>query len=204
MYNEINCIILSGGKSNRMGVDKAFLRLDNKFVIEVILNLAGTLFSNLIIAANDTEKYSKLGVDVFPDVYPNRGPLSGIHAGLLHSSAKINFVVSCDMPLLKKSTIEHIIDRHEENMITLPKYNSRIHFACGAYDKSVLPAAEKLLMNSTSEKKQKRTSIFSLIDNVRTNILDMSDLSSVSEDEFFNMNTQDDYQYVKSKYESGS
>src|SRR3970040_1193806 len=89
MYNDITGIILSGGKSRRMGVNKSFLKLGNKYVIEIISGLMRELFSKLILITNEPFLYSFLKLDIYEDIYKNIDPLGGIHSGLTHSQTDL-------------------------------------------------------------------------------------------------------------------
>ena len=85
MYKDITGIILSGGKSTRMGSNKSLLKVGNMTVIERVRNLLQGIFKNVILITNDPEDYKFLGLPMFEDVYRHKGPLAGIHSGLVHS-----------------------------------------------------------------------------------------------------------------------
>src|SRR6266496_3170841 len=100
MYNDITGIILAGGKSSRMGTNKAFLRLGNKYVIEILADLMKNIFSKMILITNEPALYKFLKIDIYEDIYKNKGPLGGIHSGLVNSQTEKNFVLSCDIPFI--------------------------------------------------------------------------------------------------------
>ncbi|MFN3782040.1 MAG: molybdenum cofactor guanylyltransferase, partial [Candidatus Kapaibacteriota bacterium] len=82
LKNAISFAILSGGKSSRIGVNKAFLEIEGVPLIQRALLLANS-FPEKMIITNTPELYSKFDCQVYPDIFLNRGPISGIHSALL-------------------------------------------------------------------------------------------------------------------------
>lgn len=99
-------IILAGGKSLRFGRDKAFIPFKGCSLIEFILRQLESEFAELIIVANEIDKFSSLGVPVVPDFIKGAGPLAGIQAGLAASSSPYVFVMACDMPFVSPPLIK--------------------------------------------------------------------------------------------------
>jgi molybdopterin-guanine dinucleotide biosynthesis protein A len=99
-------LILAGGQSSRIGKDKAFLKLNGKFLIQHVIENISFLTSDVLIIAPRQRKYLKLGLPVIPDLIPNLGPLGGIYTGLLNTKHKYNLVVSCDMPFINCALIK--------------------------------------------------------------------------------------------------
>ena len=93
-------IILSGGKSSRMGTNKALLPFKEKTNIERIRDELRSLFDDIILVTNDPESYEFLKIKTVSDKYPGKGPLAGVHAGLMASNYEENIVVACDMPFV--------------------------------------------------------------------------------------------------------
>ncbi|GBD87252.1 putative molybdenum cofactor guanylyltransferase [bacterium BMS3Abin03] len=202
MYNDITGIILSGGKSSRMGENKSLMKIDGVTVIERVVNLMLSLFSKVILITNSPNDYKFLKLPIYKDIYPYRGPLAGIHSGLYHSTTNINFIISCDIPLMIDEMIKYIIEFNTDKPINICKADGFIQQLVGLYSKSVLPAAEKLLLESTEEesrhKKQtkRKCKVLSLIDVVGAEIIDAEKLQFYKEDIFFNMNKPEDYYRV--------
>lgn len=101
MYRDVTGIILAGGRSTRMGENKALLKIGNLAAIERVRNFMQSLFKNVILITKLPAEFSFLGLDIYEDVYKNMGPLAGIHSGLLNSKAEKNFILSCDLLLMK-------------------------------------------------------------------------------------------------------
>lgn len=104
----MTAIILAGGKSIRMGTNKAFLTYRNIPFIEIQIETLKRLFRDIIISANDASFYEHLKLPIVPDVFPGKGPISGICAGLMHSKHSYAFVIACDMPFINKDVIVYM------------------------------------------------------------------------------------------------
>jgi molybdopterin-guanine dinucleotide biosynthesis protein A len=99
-------IILAGGKSSRMGFDKQFLRIKERLLIENLVQRLSPSFNEIIIVTNKPDEYKSLPVIVTKDVFTEKGPLAGIHAGLLESSSHFSYVIACDMPNINMEFIQ--------------------------------------------------------------------------------------------------
>ena len=204
MNKNYTAIILSGGKSSRMGTNKSHLKINGKSLIERTVELCRSMFDENIIITNEIEEYESLKVKCYNDIYPNFGPLSGIHSGLVNSKTKNNFIISCDMPFVNEEVIDFLIKYTESSnkQIVLPKVKNDIYTMCGIYEKSCLPEAEKLLkkaIEENSKTKKVRVKLFDLINTVDSDIFDVEELSFYNKDLFFNMNSLEDYKYAKEK-----
>jgi molybdopterin-guanine dinucleotide biosynthesis protein A len=105
-------IVVAGGKGTRLGGrDKAFLEIDGEPIIARTLRLFRTLFTQTIIVTRHPERFAPFGAEVTVDRYPGKGPLAGIHAGLLACRTSHAFVAACDMPLLDPDVIRYLVDR---------------------------------------------------------------------------------------------
>ncbi len=91
-------IILAGGKSSRMGFDKQLLKIDERRLMDNLAHKLSKEFDEIIIVTNRPELYIGLSHIITMDILKDKGPLGGIHAGLVKSSSKYAFVVACDMP----------------------------------------------------------------------------------------------------------
>ena len=69
MYSDITGVILAGGKSSRMGVNKSFLKLGNQTIIERIVDLMKSIFSEVIIITNTPDEYKFLNLPLYEDIY---------------------------------------------------------------------------------------------------------------------------------------
>ncbi len=102
--------INAGGKSSRMGTDKAFVPVLGKPMIEHVLErVAGLGQRETILVTNKPELYAHLGLPMFADSLPDKGSLGGIYTALLHSKGDCILCVACDMPFLNTGLLRHMI-----------------------------------------------------------------------------------------------
>ena len=169
MYDDITAIILSGGKSTRMGTNKSFLKIGDKTVIERMRDLLQSIFKDVILITNDLDDYKFLGLPTYEDVFRLRGPLAGIHSGLKHSKTNTNFIISCDLPLMTKEMINYLIEYNTNKLITVAKADGFIQQLAGKYSKKCLSLSEKILKevvnneNRDGVQKKRKCNVLSLI-----------------------------------------
>lgn len=113
-------IILAGGQSRRMGMDKAFVSFQGKMLIERVIGVLGGVCSELVIVANDTQPYTRFDLPVVPDSLPDFGPLAGLHAGLNTMRAGLGVVVAVDMPFLNPALLRAMLAAAEGYDAVIP------------------------------------------------------------------------------------
>lgn len=204
MYNNITGIILSGGTSSRMGVNKALLPLGKKKVIEHIADLMNSIFVNVILITNTPEEYKFLDLPMFEDIFKVGGPLAGIHSGLENSETERNFILSCDMPMMKSEIIKSIVEFNTDKLITVCRSEGFIQHLAGSYSKSISLTAAKLLQQEEVNTKQKnvkhQAKVYSLLNEVGFETIEAEDLHGYHPKVFFNMNNKEDYQKILSLF----
>ncbi|MBZ5567355.1 MAG: molybdenum cofactor guanylyltransferase [Acidobacteriia bacterium] len=131
--SEAAAFVIAGGQSSRMGRDKAFLELDGRTLLERALDLAHSVSDQVMIVGR-RDKFGAYA-DVVEDVYPGQGPLAGIHAALLSSSAELNLMLGVDTPFLDARFVQYLIEQAEASKTTvtvpvtskLPQINTDQH-----------------------------------------------------------------------------
>ena len=106
--------ILAGGKSSRMGRDKALLDFHNQPLVAHIAQTLAPIFREIIVVTAHPKIAEAANLPAVTDAFPNRGPLAGIHAALVHFMAP-TFVVACDMPHLNADFIRYLIADFDES-----------------------------------------------------------------------------------------
>ncbi|MGQ9478072.1 MAG: molybdenum cofactor guanylyltransferase, partial [Candidatus Bipolaricaulia bacterium] len=105
-------IVLAGGKSSRLGRDKALLCFDGEPLILKVVRLLKGLCPEVLVITGEERRYADLlDVPVVEDLVEGAGPLGGIYTGLTVSSHDYNLVVACDMPLLEPSLLSLLLER---------------------------------------------------------------------------------------------
>ena len=144
--SEVSGVILAGGKNARMGgTNKAFLAIDGERLIDRVVRLFNSLFSETILVTNEPLEYLDQDVMIVTDIYPGKGSLGGIYTGLFFASGSHIFVAACDMPFLKKSFIEYMIGRIDRYDIAVPVQKEGYQPLHAIYSKACLSPMRKLI-----------------------------------------------------------
>jgi molybdenum cofactor guanylyltransferase len=111
----ITVLILAGGRSTRMGRDKAWLELDGMPLIERVARRLLPLAGEIIFSANDPAPFRELvarlptPAQVVGDVFADAGPLAGLHAGMLAARHEAILAVATDMPFVNHAVVEAMV-----------------------------------------------------------------------------------------------
>lgn len=144
----ISGIILAGGKSKRMGSNKALLKIGGIPLIERVARSISGVCSEIIIAGGDPNELGHLGYPVVPDVYPGCGPLSGLHSGLQAARNQYSFVSACDTPFLEERFIRRLVSNAMGYEAVIFKAGEGFYEPlCSLYGKNFAKAAETSIKN---------------------------------------------------------
>ncbi|MDD4334633.1 MAG: molybdenum cofactor guanylyltransferase [Desulfotomaculaceae bacterium] len=138
-------VILAGGKSRRMGMDKAFLTVGRDAMIERAAAELGKVFTEILISGGDEETGARLGLKVVPDLIKGWGPLSGIHASLLAAQSRKCLLVPCDMPFLSAGLASIMVGLSDGYDVTVPQHGDYLQPLFAVYDKNCIAAVEEAL-----------------------------------------------------------
>jgi molybdopterin-guanine dinucleotide biosynthesis protein A len=117
-------VVLAGGRSTRMGVDKALLRVGEESLLERQLGcLRAAGAGEVLISGRRDTDYSGLGARVVYDAQPDSGPLAGVAAALAASSCPVVLVLAIDMPAMVPAMLRKIVSRCTEGLGCVPKYD---------------------------------------------------------------------------------
>ncbi len=186
-------IILAGGKSSRMGgTDKSLLPVNGKPLILNIVKQLEPYFDEIIIGANNPEKYEFMNLKIVPDIEKEKGPLMGILSCLRSSSNEVNFVTACDIPVMNIHLIREMINLSGDVDIVMPVTGAKGYEPLFAiYKKSVIDVAEIILKNNGRR-------IIDLLGFVKSSFIDLNDRRW-----YQNLNKKEDYLQFISKWDSG-
>jgi len=139
LIDEITGIILAGGKSVRYGQDKAFIPFNGSFLIDKVISVMKKVFRDVIIIANEPEKYSRFGLPIYEDIIKNIGPIGGILTGIVCSQKPAGFFVACDMPFLNPELISYMVRIRNGFDVVIPKIGENIEPLHAIYTKKCIP-----------------------------------------------------------------
>jgi molybdopterin-guanine dinucleotide biosynthesis protein A len=146
----MEAFILAGGRSTRMGRDKALVEFNGVTLIEHTLARLRALGFTPRIAGSRPDLAGFAPVLV--DNYPGLGPLSGIEAALAAGREELNLFVAIDQPLVPSEFLHWMIDRATQTgaFATWPRLQGRPHPLCAIYSRSLLPHAQAALPSADS------------------------------------------------------
>lgn len=188
-------IILAGGKGTRMGGrNKALLTLNGKTLLEYQLAVMERVCEDILVVANDAAPFAgKTGacVRIVPDVFPERGPLGGMHSAFSHVRNEAVWVVGCDMPFLSAEAALTMSDiwENEHADAVIPSDGTMLHPLHGIYAKRTRFSLETSIM-------QNRLSIQKWLSSLNTVIVDFSarwSAAQLAPPFWTNVNTPEDY-----------
>ena len=144
-----NAVILCGGKSSRMGFDKALLQIDGQYILQTMHDELAKVFDRVFLLGNqktNPDKFSIFDMELVTDIYDQGiGPAGAIHTGLTHATSQYLFVIACDMPFINIDHIQYmrsiILGLDSEVIVPLNGQYKEVLYAF--YHKSTLPIFEK-------------------------------------------------------------
>ena len=136
----ISGIILCGGRSTRMGRDKASVAFGDETMLDRITRIVGTVADELIVVGRRDQEVSTVH-----DRVEDEGPLEGIATGLAASKTDLNIVVACDMPLISPAVLHALIDAIGDHEACVGVIEDQVRPFPGIYRAELKDAAASLL-----------------------------------------------------------
>jgi molybdopterin-guanine dinucleotide biosynthesis protein A len=182
-----NAVIFAGGKSSRMGQDKALLPMNGyRSMAELQYHKLQALFEKVYISSKE-EKFD-FEAPVIKDTYPQSSPMVALGSVLAQLHDAPLFILSVDMPLIGKQEIEalitHYLQTDPKPDILIAKSPRGLEPLCGIYHPRILPEIKALLATDTHRMR-------ALLNDVDTRTLYFDDSSA-----FANINTPQEYQAI--------
>jgi molybdenum cofactor guanylyltransferase len=185
---DLTAFVLAGGKSSRMGRDKAFLELGGQTLLEHALILGQSIAHEVVIVGEVT-RFMRLGRAI-EDVYPGHGPLGGIHAALLSTATALNLILAVDMPLVERDFLLYLVAEATRSgaMVTVPRSRAGWQPLCAVYHRDFGEIAERALQAGKNK-------IDPLFSRTETRAISQAELVRMgfSETMFRNLNTPDEF-----------
>lgn len=192
----LDSFILIGGKSSRMGSNKALLKLGDKTFVEIIADeLRTSGFENICLIGETesldlTDIASKSGLKLLPDINTDfqnetRASILGLYSALRYSESEWAFVIACDLPLINSKFIRGLRSEITGNAdVIIPVHpDGRFQPFCAFYKKeSVLEATEDVLKSSNWK-------MTNLLNKLSAKYIEFSDENAAP---LFNVNTPED------------
>ena len=189
----VSAAVMAGGKSRRMGRDKAWLELGGRPIIERVIDVLREVADEVVIVANDA-RYGALGLRVVPDRFPEGGALGGIATGVWAATHERVLVAACDMPFLRADVLRLLLSHAPEADAVVPRVGGEFETLHALYSKACLPAMERALAAG-------RMRVISFYDDVRVRAVEEDELRTVDPElrSFTNVNTPEELAAVRDR-----
>ena len=198
-------VILAGGKSRRMGKNKAMIQLGDEPLIAYVIRSMRLVTDELLLITNNHAEYAHLGLPMHSDIIPDAGALGGIYTGLMHASHEAVLCVACDSPFLQPKLLSYLVSVLGEDEAVMPYTQSSrqtprcrnddqiiLQTLCAVYSKRCRPIIERMLQES--ELRVHALQERARIQCVSPEVWRLFDPDGIS---FFNINTPDDLENAK-------
>jgi molybdenum cofactor guanylyltransferase len=142
----LTAFILAGGKSTRMGMDKAFVEYEGRTLLMRTLDLARSVATEVWIVGSN-EKFAGLA-PVLEDIFHDCGPLGGIHAALRASPTELNLMLAVDTPFVSLAFLQYLISQARsapEAAAIVPRTGGTWQPLCAIYRLEFAGVAENAL-----------------------------------------------------------
>ncbi len=183
----ISSIILAGGQSRRLGVNKALVPVGGVPLIERELAVLRLLSADLHLIANDSEPYRHLGLPITADAWPDAGSLGGLYTGLRIARHPHVLAVGCDMPFLSLPLLRYMAGLAADYDVIIPRTGKLIEPLHAIYSRACLAPMEDLLRRGGRR-------IIAFFPHVRVRYVEQAEIEIYDPERrsFFNINTPED------------
>ena len=209
-------VILAGGKSRRMGQNKALIQLGENSLIEHVIRRTRLVADELLLITNNHTEYAHFDLPMHGDIIPGTGALGGIYTGLTHASYDVVLCVGCDNPFLVPNLLAYLVSvlgdydavmpytssRNKDIGVTNASYSTdqiTLQTLCAVYSKRCLPIIEQMLNEPDLRVHalQERANILTLAPEIWKTY-------DSEGDSFFNVNTPEDFEKAQTMVERRS
>ncbi len=187
MPEPITVAVLAGGRSSRMGVNKSFVPLLGKTMIEHVVARVAPLGSQTILITNHPQNYATLNLPMFTDVIPDKGSLGGLYTALTYSPTEHTLCVACDMPFLDPALLGYLVAQRAGYDVIVPRLDNFPEALHAVYSKACLePMREKI--------EQDRLKVIGFYGKVRVRFVEEDEVRRFDPDlrSFININTPEE------------
>jgi molybdopterin-guanine dinucleotide biosynthesis protein A len=183
----ITLAVQAGGRSSRMGRDKALIPLGGIPLIEHVLRRTAGLAEEVLITTNRPTDFAYLGVRLVLDREPGVGALPGLLTALEAAHGETVLLLACDLPFVCRPLLEHLLSRAAEAQMVVPQWNDNLEPLHAVYSRSCANAVRAALQVG-----QQR--VIDILPRVTQRVVDRAAIAQFDPDgwSFFNINTPQD------------
>jgi molybdopterin-guanine dinucleotide biosynthesis protein len=187
---EITGVILVGGKSRRMGRDKALLEIAGRTLFEITLAAMREALDTIIVVGDRPERFAGHPLAVYPDVYPGSA-LGGLYTGLVRAKTSHVFVSSCDLPFPSSAVIRYLAALAPGNDVVVVE-------AAAGYEPLFAVYSQKCREPIRRQLEKGNFCVYDFYLEVSTRIVTLPEIAHLSDPErhFLNLNTPEEYRRI--------
>lgn len=188
MIADFTVAIMAGGKSSRMGRNKALIKIGQQTILERIIVATGQLTpSETILITNTPDIYADFALPMLSDIVPDRGALGGIYTALYQSKTQYTLVIACDMPFVSADVLRLLLaqaDDFDAIVPTVKGYPQGLH---ALYSHTCLDIIRQRIETN-------RLKVSDMYDDLQVKFLDEQAISQVDRSgiALMNVNTPED------------
>lgn len=177
--------ILIGGKSTRMGADKATLPWGDSTIVETIVETVHRVTPECVLLGTcDQLPASLADLCQLLDSHPGIGPITGLHSLLVHHPASWCMLLSCDIPNITREAVNQLVARITPgNRVIVYTTDNRPEPCCALYHADILPNVERAI----ADKEYSLTKLIARLSPIKVPADD------ATRSALGNINTRDDY-----------
>ena len=193
---DIGCIVLAGGKGQRLGRNKALETIDSASLLQRVVSQLSFFNQNIIVVTAKQQSFPGLSgypkLRIVTDTYPGKGPLVGIYTGLVASDSFYSLIVACDLPFLNRALLRYMIQITAEFDLVVPRIDNMVEPLHAVYSKNCIPAIESLFRQGT-------LSVHQLLNLVRVRYVEAEEINKFDPEHlsFFNINSEADLETAR-------
>jgi molybdenum cofactor guanylyltransferase len=194
----VTSIVLAGGKSLRLGRDKALEEIGGQRLIERVIERLSRLGDDIIVVTASKNQLPDLGVRQVHDCYPGRGALVGIYTGLKEATSSHNLVVACDMPFLNIDLLRYLVSLSPSFDIVIPRVSGEVEPLHAVYSKDCIAPIEAQLHGG-------RFKLSDLLEAVEVRYVEDEEIDRFDPDRlsFLNINYESDLERARAMLKDG-
>ncbi len=183
-------VILVGGKSRRMGRDKAFLEVEGQTLVEITLAALRQCLPTIILVGDRPERFAGLGLPVYPDIYPGSA-LGGLYTGLVQAESSHIFVSSCDLPYPSAPLIRYLAELATGNDVVVVQGESGYEPLFALYSQGCLEPIRRRIL-------AEKYCVYDFYPQVTTRIVTLAEIAALGDPRhfFLNLNTPEEYRRI--------
>ncbi len=140
-------VVLAGGSSRRLGLDKALLRFGGAPLLKIVVDRISQVCEDVVVAVDRPARYQalRLSAKLVADAAPGLGPISGLQSGLQACDTEHILVVACDLPFLNVELLRFIADLPRSYQALVPRSEGRWQPLCAIYARSCLEVVDAMV-----------------------------------------------------------